>query len=324
MNYGLNYMGSKNTIAEELVQYMLNRHPDRDIFVDATAGGMAMAHYILRETKNVKVIANDLNPYFIDLYRMMVTNPDVVRDFAYTWMSREDIMRMLKDPDSEPKKWKVAMAITIWSFGGKGESYLYSVDIMDEKHSVFDAVMNNIWANNLLAFKETIPPKLLTNDGIDFTNKRLEIVRLYGVFKGEQYHLENLNRAERLMIMCNDFYANRDRLSLYNKDYAVLIDGINDVTIPRCIVYLDPPYENTATYMIQNIDYLNFWKFTKKHQATMPVYVSSYAAPSDITKVWEKGKVVGIGGAKNRKITLERLYYNNYNVVSNSLFDLIN
>lgn len=325
MNYGLNYMGSKNTIARELVQYMLNRHIDSNLFIDATVGGGAMVHYVLREIPNIEVMINDLNPYFMDLYKMMVDSPEVVKEFAYSWCNRAYVNGILKDPSTEPDKWKVAVATTVWSFGGKGESYLYSSEIEQTKYDLFSAVMYNLWGDNLLEFKKTIPEYLLTNTGVDFINKRLEIVRLYGKYIGGQYHLENLNRAERLVTMCDDFYKNRRRIqTIANLDYYEFISNIPDKDKARSIIYIDPPYENTAEYMINDINYNDFWGIFVELSDVAPVYVSSYAAPEHINKVWESGKVVALASSKHRKTKMECLYYNGHKNVGESLIDLFN
>lgn len=323
MNYGLNYMGSKNTIAQELIGYMLNRHTDRDTFIDATVGGGAMAHYVIRETENMRVVINDLNPYFTDLYKMMCTYPDVVKEFAMTWVTRAYFKDVMTNLDATKEKWKVAMIVTIWSFGGVGESYLYATDLEWEKRALFDAVMYNLWANELSDFKATLPPTLTIGDGIDVENKRLEILRRYGAYKGKAFQLENVNRAQRLMTMCDDFYNNRRRIHIFNKDYKEFISNLPQDLLKRSIIYIDPPYENTSEYLTNQIDHNEFWTFINSMVDVVPIYASSYEAPDYIKEVWSAGKLVLIAGTKNSRFKTERLFYNNYLVEENSLFDLI-
>lgn len=323
MNYGLNYMGSKNTIAQELIGYMLNRHTDRDTFIDATVGGGAMAHYVIRETENMRVVINDLNPYFTDLYKMMCTYPDVVKEFAMTWVTRAYFKDVMTNLDAVKEKWKVAMLITIWSFGGLGASYICAADLEWEKRALFDAVMYNIWANELSDFKATLPPTLTTGDGIDVENKRLEILRRYGIYKGKPFQLENISRAQRLITMCDDFYNNRHRIHIFNKDYKEFISNLPQDLLKRSIIYIDPPYENTTEYLTNQIDYNEFWTFMNSMVDKVPIYASSYEAPDYIKEVWSAGKMVIDWQNKNARIKTERLFYNNYLVEENSLFDLI-
>lgn len=54
--YGLPYMGSKNTIAKDIVQFL----PQRKNFYDLFAGGCAVCHAALESGKWQNIFANDI------------------------------------------------------------------------------------------------------------------------------------------------------------------------------------------------------------------------------------------------------------------------
>lgn len=112
MNYGLPYQGSKNKIAEELIQQL----PNATHFVDLFAGGCAMTHIALLSGKYNHYIANDIT----DVPQLFKSAINGEYADERRWISREDFYK-LKDTDTYVR--------ICWSFGNNGEDYMYSKEV---------------------------------------------------------------------------------------------------------------------------------------------------------------------------------------------------
>lgn len=115
-------MGSKNKIAE----WVVGHFPEKKHFYDLFAGGCAVTHCAMLKSK--------FNTYTInDISRMTEFFTDAISG-KYAderrWISREDFSR-LKDNDEYVR--------ICWSFGNKGESYLYSKEIEPWKKALHHA-----------------------------------------------------------------------------------------------------------------------------------------------------------------------------------------
>lgn len=110
--YGVPYMGSKNKIS----QWLIDKLPSSEVFVDLFAGGCAVTHAAIKSVKYQEYIINDIGPapdLFIDAIHGKYK--DETR-----WISREDFFR-LKDVDPYVKY--------CWSFGNQGRQYLYGKEL---------------------------------------------------------------------------------------------------------------------------------------------------------------------------------------------------
>ena len=114
MRYGLPYQGSKNSIAEWVVEQL----PSAETFVDLFCGGGAITHRALIEGRWRNYIMNDITDtpkFFMD-----AINGKYTVENQKEWISREDFGRNRKD---EP------YIKLCWSFGNNGENYLYSKEV---------------------------------------------------------------------------------------------------------------------------------------------------------------------------------------------------
>ena len=100
-------------------------------------------------------------------------------------------------------------------------------------------------------------------------------------------------------------HAKLQNIKLLNKSY-------DEVELkPNSIIYLDPPYYNTAKYSTGNFNYEKFYDWCiKKHNEGHKVYISEYYMPSDKFKiVWEKQiKATTSHKTNTYKKAIERLY----------------
>lgn len=122
--YGLPYMGSKNKIANWVVDVL----PKSERLYDLFCGGCAVTHAAMMRGKYEHYHVNDINNIggaFCDIIKGKL-QPD------YRWVSREEFHR-LKGTDPIVK--------IVWSFGNNGRNYLYGKDREELKKAMHYAVV---------------------------------------------------------------------------------------------------------------------------------------------------------------------------------------
>lgn len=86
------------------------------------------------------------------------------------------------------------------------------------------------------------------------------------------------------------------------------LDWDQDVS-DRSVIYADPPYEGTAKYSVDALDYVAFWnKMREWRTRGAAVFVSSYKAPDDWTCVSQLDLAKTISSTKNGARQLDCLY----------------
>ena len=123
--YGVPYKGSKNLLAEPIVEALPTR--GADTFVDLFAGGCAVTHAALARGRYKRYVANDIDGRGVRLFTDSIRGK--YRD-ERRWISREDFER-LKATDPY-----VALC---WSFGNNGRNYLYSREVEPWKKALHHA-----------------------------------------------------------------------------------------------------------------------------------------------------------------------------------------
>ena len=114
MSFGLNYMGSKNRIAPELIRKL----PVGKRLVDLFGGGFAVAHCAALAGKWRTVLYNDVNPLVVQLVKDALAGKYDEGVFKPEFISRE---RFFAEKDTcGYVKWG-------WSFGGNGERIQFAM-----------------------------------------------------------------------------------------------------------------------------------------------------------------------------------------------------
>lgn len=119
MRYGVPYKGSKNSIAE----WVYSHFPKADNFYDLFAGGCAITHYALTQGNYKNYYVNDIlsvPQLFLDAIHGKLKNET-------RWISREDFKKL---------KNKELYVRYCWSFGNRGEEYLYSKEVEPWKKAI--------------------------------------------------------------------------------------------------------------------------------------------------------------------------------------------
>lgn len=114
--------------------------------------------------------------------------------------------------------------------------------------------------------------------------------------KERNYALESKNNLlrQRNLIL---------NIEIYNLNY-------NELLLPdeHCIIYCDPPYNNTTKYS-NNFDSNDFYKWLRKQKAIgHSIYLSEYNAPEDFKIIWEKEVNNTLVKNTGSKRGIEKLY----------------
>lgn len=271
--YGLPYKGSKNKIADWVVSHF----PQKTNFYDLFCGGCAITHKCLEENMFKNYFINDLDHLTTKLFMDCLNNN--LEDGLYEWVSREDFFR-LKETNPIVKYG--------WSFGFKGDTYLYGKDKEFLKYCLHKAVVDcdfelmktefdidlsglqyiePIRERRLLATKMLSEVDLNSNDkfkglNIQDTNTLLNWCRFQ--------HLNSLERIERItelsQLINNNVFSDC-------KDYT-------EIEIqPDSVIYCDIPYKGTDTYNKISFDYDRFYTWCGEQKEI--VIISEYDMPED-------------------------------------------
>lgn len=250
MAYGLPYMGSKNSIAPKIISVL----PKAENFYDLFCDGCAITECAMLSKKWNKVYFNDLDG---DVPQLFLDAIDGKYKDRKEWVSREDFAR-LKDKDTYIR--------LVWSFGNKGENYLYSREIEPYKKAYWYAVMFNDFS---LLWKLGINiPKVKAKS---FKDKRLELKKR---LKEIDCKLSNLDRLQNLEALERLRRLQRlEKLGRQNIELTKL--SYDEVEIkPNSILYCDIPYEGTTSYVIGAFNHKKFYDWACQQKEL--VVISSY------------------------------------------------
>lgn len=324
MKYGIPYMGSKNAVAEWVIQHL----PRKKHLYDLFAGGCAITHCALLSGKFDSIFANDITdvPY---LFRDAVHGKYKGED---RWISRSDFEN-LKDEDIYIR--------VCWSFGNNQKRYIYASEVEEYKKALHYAIVYRDYS--LLDLYDERLKRII--DAPDIHTRRLNCKKDYGMLlhiidgacllkdlpyaytpkfkptnsvapleqinkflkqemKGnkemvrlQRYEqLESLERLERLQ--CLEGIDTKNILTFSQNDYR-------DVEIlSSSTIYCDIPYRATMGYM-SAFDYEAFYDWCRKQ--VEPVIISEYNMPDDFICIAEKQHQNLYNNNANTTIT-ERLF----------------
>ena len=308
MNYGIPYKGSKNKIAENIIEQL----PSAKHFYDLFGGGGAMSHCALLSGKYQYIHYNELNPLVFKAFKMAINGEF---ESETRWISREDFER-LKDTDPY-----VAIC---FSFGNDLKNYAYNKECEKFKKAVHYSIFFN--DNSLL--KEYIDLSNFNYSSENLKERRLELQRYLTVLLRENklerkvytnfnhvgnVRIENLERLERFMSFnpngnVQNLLQNMNRLEhipqISNK---VILTNLSYEQVPiesDSVIYCEQPYKETGTYL-NDFDHEKFhsWLRSLKQQ----VFISEYQMPNDFHEVFSIKKRVSFSQKQNTQ-KLEKLF----------------
>nr|DAH58535.1 MAG TPA: DNA adenine methylase [Caudoviricetes sp.] len=296
MTYGIPYMGSKNQIAEKIIDFLASGKR----FVDLFGGGFAMSHCALLTGKYDRVFYGDTNPLLPKLIRDAICGKYNLKTFKPPWVSREEFTAK-KETDGYIKY--------VWSFGNNGEDYLFAKEIESNKRLGHDYCVDktpidgipNCDADDIETrrkflnqfCKKEIAARMAANPTLK--DARLaQLAQLTRLAQLEQ--LTRLAQLERLEQLAG-------RVEIQCASYTDYAHRSGDV------VYCDPPYESARGYNGAKFDHKGFydWVFAQPY----PVYFSSYEiTDSRFTPLWRTKKRSLLNGARSYLQKTEYVYGN--------------
>jgi len=170
-DYGIPYMGSKQSIADEIVKIF----PKAENFYDLFGGGFSITHAMLeRRQKDFRYFYfNEIKSDIVTLIQKAIAGDYNYDRFQPEWVSRKEFLARLDDPYIR----------VCWSFGNNQRTYMFSKEIEPYKRSMHNAaVFNNFDA---LAKKVFEFDKFQDGYGIYqrrmFLRSKIEYYRLNGI-----------------------------------------------------------------------------------------------------------------------------------------------
>lgn len=282
-SYGIPYMGSKNTIAEELIKKL----PSADYFVDLFGGGGAMTHAAILSGKYKHFIINDIT----DSAKMFVDATKGKFKGKRAWISRETFFaRKDKDPYIR----------YCWSYGYKGTTYAYSKEIEPYKRALHYAIFEKD-PKPFAKLKIRIPAKCL--QGKTTRDRRLALKHyLQGIkhkFPAELQNIENLESLRNLERV--------QALSGLRADIKVYQGNYWNVKIPKnSVIYCDPPYRGTSDYLGMDFDFNKFDNWCRKQKANL--FISEYHMPKDFKCIFKIQKRCTLAKDNKPLVATEKLF----------------
>ncbi len=284
MNYGLPYKGSKNAIAEWVVNYL---PPAEDLY-DLFAGGGAITHAAALTGKWETIHASDVN----DVITLLPQAIDGTLTHTHRWIGHDAFFT---------EKGKNPFIRLLWSFSDDQKSYLYSKSKEGMLQAVHYGVMHNDWImlrqiNPVLA---DTAEKMTAHEGNWYNRYLLWLIASRNVTGKPIRHqyCERLNRCENLQ-----------KIKIQSKSNLIFeIASYDAVEIAKnSVIYCDIPYKNTSKYLV-NFDYNAFHEWTKKQENI--VIISSYDMPAGYACIAEKNKRVALSPTAGRSLRkIEKLW----------------
>lgn len=268
MRYGIPYKGSKNSIAQKIIDIL----PAADTLYDIFCGGCAVTHCAMTNNKYKHYVINDIDgkmpQFFADVVAGKYSNEN-------RWISREDF-KNLKDID--------AYVATCWSFGNNCRNYLYSRSIEPWKKAYHYAVIFDD-VSEFEKFGIKVPH--CSGDRLKLrkyiTENQSEFKAKYEKWCAENIarnsNLSNLESLQRLQSL--ERLESLENLEIYKTSYSLEIYKTSYSNVPQKrngIIYCDIPYKNTDKYSV-DFDYEAFYNWCEKQ--TLPLFISEYDMPEN-------------------------------------------
>jgi site-specific DNA-adenine methylase len=296
------YMGSKSKLAKPIVQHILQHNPKCEHVYDLFGGGAAISEEFLKQGK--KVHYNELNTGVCNLLRKIQI--DGITDEFFNWVSREEF-----NENKGRDNWKGGLIKCCWSFGNNQKDYLFGKDIEELKRTAHEYLFANGYDRTAESRTRLLKQFKQEQNIIDrFDLQQLErLERLQRLERLER--LQRLQRLERLERL--EQLERLEGLEITNLSYELV-----PITTPieSTIIYLDPPYFQTAKYAEgHGLNYEELYKWIR--ESPYKVYMSEYNAPFECVKEFVHRCTLS-PTANNKKI--ERLFCNQSEKIKTTLF----
>lgn len=279
MTYGVPYKGSKNSIAEWVVENL----PPNETLVDLFAGGCAVTHAAMLSGKFERFIANDR----LETPEIFLSAINGEFEGYTTVPTREEFF----ETDDEAMK-------IMNSFGNDRTTYLYGKEIEPIKTEAAKMIVGGSIYERKKAYSRFIKNLFAYLKEKDV--KERKVIELQNL-----EHLQRLQNLEGLQRLQNleglQSSGGQELLQILHLDYRRLEIPENST------IYADPPYRGTNTKAYEtDFDFESF--DTWLAIVPFPVIVSEYTAPKGCVEIASKEKRV-LSDSKNSACKkLEKLF----------------
>ena len=91
----------------------------------------------------------------------------------------------------------------------------------------------------------------------------------------------------------------------------------SEIDVENCLIYCDPPYDNTTKYSTGIFDHVAFWDWVRIMSNKNIVIVSEFQAPKEFKCIWEKERNCSLDKDTGAVKKIERLFiYENIQTVN--------
>ena len=122
-------------------------------------------------------------------------------------------------------------------------------------------------------------------------------------FEGYARNKEKTNYAEQSKRSLLKYMATLTHAQFICNDYR-------DVVLPEsCVIYADPPYNNTKGYNHEEFNSDDFWRYARETSAKHLMFISEQNAPDDFVAIWDKQVTRTLDVNKNNQFKVtEKLF----------------
>ena len=301
MRYGIPYVGSKNKIAEKIIDKL----PPAKHFYDLFGGGGAMTHCALLSGKYKYVHYNEFNPLVFKAFKMAINGEFKGEN---RWISREDFEK-LKDTDP--------YVACCFSFGNDFKTYAYGKNCELFKKAVHYSIVfdDNSLLNNYID---------LSNFKYNSENIKERRSELHSLLKKSKLNIE-YGKPNQPVSQHQIWLERLESLESINNGEGVLLSNLSYEQVPieeDSVIYCDPPYLKVTKkkrYNNSDFNHNSFYDWARKQNN---IFISEYTMPDDFEVVYQKEKMCCLGLNNNTKTT-EKLFVNNghkFAYTQNNLF----
>lgn len=278
-SYGVGYQGSKNRIAEKLMNVL----PSGNRFVDLFSGGCAMTHCAMLSGKYNEYLCNDLYPHAQNLFQQAITtgfdDPKYLR-----WISSDEFNKLKHTDD---------FIRCCWSFGNNQKDYLYGKNIEPLKKALHYACVYDDWTYfKYTTVSDEVVQKLKDCvDGIPVLQMNERRLKMNKVAKDSEFVRTSMLENIEILNKLKSIQQTDQNITFTSMDYMNYEHKEGDV------VYCDPPYKGVKKYNETTFDHDAFYEWVRTRD--YKVYFSEYSAPDDFVSVFNTNVQQLMSGGKS-------------------------
>lgn len=197
-------------------------------------------------------------------------------------------------------------------FGRDANKYLIALlQHVQDRLPLYDSVSKDLYDKARTAFNN--------NDTSEFEDWEIGNIGFLASYNGRWFDggyakpgFEKTKNGERY----RDYYREaKDNLLKQAENLHDIIFEVQDYIEANplgCIIYCDPPYENTKQYAnAKNFDYKEFWQTMREWSKNNIVLISEQNAPNDFECIWEQEVSRSIKASDKSKSTEKLFKYKN-------------